>query len=65
LHCYIGVRPLIYNGQEFGADNDVPEGGPGRVIPRPHDWNGLRDGIGEQSFRSTQKMIDIRKKHAG
>jgi len=57
--------PLNYNGQEFGADNDMPEGGPGRVIPRPLDWNGLQDGIGEAVFSVYAKMIDIRKNHAG
>src|SRR5262249_15369699 len=32
---------LIYNGQEWGLDNDMPESGDGRVVPRPLDW-GLR-----------------------
>src|SRR5204863_1189320 len=38
--------PLIYNGQEFGADNDMPEDGLGRVIPRPVVWDELKDTIG-------------------
>src|SRR5215813_7317414 len=36
--CTCAGAPLLYNGQEFGQDNDMPEEGDGRVIPRPVEW---------------------------
>ena len=41
---------FVLNGQEFAADNDMPEDGLGRVIPRPVVWDELKDTIGESVF---------------
>jgi pullulanase len=59
--------PLIYNGQEFGQDNDMPEyGEPGnRVIPRPVLWNLKDDSQGQQLMSFYVRMIKIRKEHPG
>jgi pullulanase len=57
--------PLIYNGQEFGQDNDMPEDGPDRVVPRPVNWS-LRDsGPGPTLVSLYQRMMDLRKQHPG
>ncbi len=56
---------LIYNGQEFGIDNDMPESGDGRVVPRPLDWNLLAADPGPTLFERYRQMIDIRRRHAG
>lgn len=57
--------PLIYNGQEYGQDNDMPDEGEGRVIPRPLDWNWLRSGDGQRVFDLYQQMMQIRQDHPG
>ncbi len=57
--------PLIYNGQEFGQDNDMPEEGEGRVVPRPLKWDYLDDETGRKVFDIYKKLIDIRKGHPG
>jgi hypothetical protein len=54
---------LIYNGQEYGADNDMPESGDGRVVPRPLDWNWLLQDAGPTVFARYQTMMAIRKQH--
>jgi pullulanase len=54
---------LIYNGQEFGADNDMPESGDMRVVPRPLDWNWLLQDAGPTVFSRYQMMISLRKQH--
>jgi len=54
---------LIYNGQEFGADNDMPESGDGRVVARPLDWNWLMQDAGPTVFARYQAMMAIRKQH--
>jgi len=54
---------LIYNGQEFGADNDMPESGDGRVVPRALDWNWLMKDAGPAAFARYQTMMAIRKQH--
>jgi pullulanase len=56
---------LIYNGQEFGLDNDMPESDPDRVIPRPLDWNLLNNDLGHTILGLYQKMIRIRRDHPG
>lgn len=56
---------LIYNGQEFGLDNDMPEDGLGRVVPRPLDWL-LRDAEpGPTVFARYRQMMSIRNAHPG
>lgn len=56
---------LLYNGQEFGLDNDMPEDGLGRVVPRPLDWV-LRDQEpGRTVFSRYQLMMRIRNEHPG
>lgn len=57
--------PLIYNGQEFGLDNDMPESGNRRVIPRPIDWSLRGINPGPTIFDLYKKMINIRKNHPG
>lgn len=54
---------LIYNGQEYGAQNDMPESGEGRVVPRPLDWEWLLHGEGPSVFAQYQRMMKIREKH--
>jgi pullulanase len=54
---------LIYNGQEFGLDNDMPESDPGRVIPRPLEWNLLDGDPGQSILGFYRKMIQIRRDH--
>ncbi|MCP4582586.1 MAG: 1,4-alpha-glucan branching enzyme [candidate division Zixibacteria bacterium] len=54
---------LIHNGQEFGQDYDMPEDGPGRVVPRPLDWDYTSDQVGNQLQNLYRKMIKLRKDH--
>ena len=54
---------LIYNGQEFALDNDMPEEGNGRVVPRPLDWNQLTADPGPKVFGLYQKLMKIRNAH--
>jgi pullulanase len=54
---------LIYNGQEYGAQNDMPESGDGRVVPRPLDWNWLLQDAGPTVFARYQTMMKIRMQH--
>ena len=56
---------LIYNGQEFGLDNDMPESGDGRVVPRPLDWNLRTLEPGPTLFGIYRKMMQIRNEHPG
>jgi pullulanase len=56
---------LIYNGQEFGLDNDMPESGPARVVPRPLDWNLLSTAPGPTVFERYAQMMAIRRAHPG
>lgn len=56
---------MIYNGQEFGQDNDMPESGEGRVVPRPINWSLKDSGAGPTIFSRYQQMMDIRKRHPG
>lgn len=56
---------LIYNGQEFGMDNDMPESGDGRVVPRPLNWDFLTAHPGPVLFDLYQKMMRIRRDHPG
>ncbi|HEX8459204.1 MAG TPA: alpha-amylase family glycosyl hydrolase [Pyrinomonadaceae bacterium] len=55
--------PLIYNGQEYGADNDMPEDGLGRVVPRPLDWDWLLEEPGLTVFERYRQMMEIRRAH--
>ena len=54
---------LIYNGQEFGLDNDMPEEGNGRVVPRPLDWGKLTSDPGPEVFGVYQKLMKIRREN--
>ncbi len=54
---------LIYNGQEFGLDNDMPESGDGRVVPRPLDWGMLAAEPGPTVFALYRQMMRIRSEH--
>lgn len=59
--------PMIHNGQEFGEDYFLPDGGPGRVQPRPLRWaeRGPESGdlIGARLFDLYRRLIEIRKAH--
>jgi pullulanase/glycogen debranching enzyme len=60
--------PMIQNGQEFAEDYWLMEDDKGsnrRVKPRPLRWDFRGDSIGSKLFNVYQKLIDIRKKHAG
>ena len=59
--CY--GAPLIYNGQEFGADTDVPEEGDDRVSPRPLDWSQAESDPGPALSDLYRKMMRIRDEH--
>ena len=56
---------LIYNGQEFGLANDMPESGDGRVVPRPLDWTLLAAEPGPTLRARYQQVIRIRRDHPG
>jgi 1,4-alpha-glucan branching enzyme len=56
---------LIYNGQEFGLDNDMPEQGDGRVVPRPLDWTLRNSDPGPKVVDLYRKMLKIRADHPG
>ena len=56
---------LIYNGQEFGQDNDMPDQGPGRVEPRPVDWALRTSGPGPTIFERFRRLMRIRQSHPG
>lgn len=43
----------------------MPEHGPGRVIPRPLDWDKYKTPPSPQIFNLYQKLIKIRKDHPG
>jgi glycosidase len=57
--------PLLYNGQEFGQDNDMPESGAGRVVPRPIEWQNSALDPGPKVFETYRRMIEIRRQHPG
>jgi 1,4-alpha-glucan branching enzyme len=60
--------PMIQNGQEFAEDYWLMEDDKGssrRVKPRPLRWDFRSDSIGSKLFDVYQKLIGIRKKHAG
>ncbi len=54
---------LIYNGQEFGQSNDMPESGEGRVVSRPVEWNIADITPGPDIQALYQTLISIRKKY--
>ncbi len=56
---------LIYNGQEWGLDNDMPESGDGRVVPRPLDWDRRSDDEGKLVLELYRKLMKIRNDHPG
>jgi glycosidase len=58
---------LIYNGQEFGQDDDMPEPGePGdRVVPRPVDWSLREREPGPAIFRCYRRLMRLRARHPG
>jgi pullulanase len=57
--------PLIYNGQEFGADYEIPEDGDGRVVARPLEWSQAKSAPGPALLDLYQKMMQIREEHPG
>jgi pullulanase len=52
---------LLRNGQEFGEDDYVPDGGDNRVVPRPLHWELLQDGTGQWLYKLHQQLIALRK----
>ena len=59
--------PLIYNGQEWGQVDTMPEpgveGGEPRVKPRPLRWSEKDDGVGQALGALYRKLIEVRKQH--
>ncbi len=51
---------LLRNGQEFGADDYVPDGGDNRVVPRPLQWGLLQDATGRWLYGLHQRLIALR-----
>jgi pullulanase len=56
---------LIYNGQEFGMENDMPEQGLFRVIPRPLEWNLRTSEPGPTIWARYHQLIEIRRDYPG
>jgi pullulanase len=56
---------LLYNGQEYGEENDMPEDGNGRVVPRPLDWNNLYADPGPKVLDLYKTATELRKSHKG
>lgn len=54
---------LIYNGQEFGMANDMPEQGTARVVARPLDWTLLNDARALSLLALYTKLIGLRNAH--
>ncbi|RYG69386.1 DUF3459 domain-containing protein [bacterium] len=54
---------LMYNGQEWGIDNDMPEEGEGRVTPRPLDWDIREEGDGPRILDLYRRLIQLRHQH--
>ena len=55
--------PMIHNGKEFGDDYSLPEGGDGRVAPRPLRWHQSDDEIGRALRDLYKRLIAIRNEH--
>jgi 1,4-alpha-glucan branching enzyme len=54
--------PMLWQGQEFGENYYIPEGGYGRVMLfRPVRWDYFYDPIGKSTVSLTRKLIKIRK----
>jgi pullulanase/glycogen debranching enzyme len=56
-----GGAVLLRNGQEFGEDNFVPDGGDDREKPRPLQWDLLNDPTGQSLYGLHKKLIALRK----
>jgi pullulanase len=56
---------LIYNGQEFGMADDMPESGDGRVVPRPLNWDLPSTAEGSSVLNLYKTFIGLRKSHPG
>lgn len=54
---------MLHNGQEFGSDVFMPEDGPGRVAPRPLDWNDATDPIGRTLIALYRRLLALRAEH--
>jgi pullulanase len=55
--------PLLRNGVEFGDDQHLPSAGPGRVQPRPLNWELAEDGIGGSLRELYRRLCAIRAAH--
>jgi maltooligosyltrehalose trehalohydrolase len=56
--------PLLWQGEEFGADNTVPERGFARIgLLRPMPWEHFYDDYGRGMLRLVRKLTRIRKAH--
>ena len=54
--------PMLWQGQEFGENYFLPEGGLGRVLMlRPLRWDYFYDEAGKSLVRLTRKLVDLRK----
>jgi hypothetical protein len=68
--------PMLHNGQEFAELYPMPEDDSGapaasldpavkRVVPRPLRWDSAGDGPGHATFALYQRLIALRRGHAG
>jgi maltooligosyltrehalose trehalohydrolase len=57
--------PLLWQGQEFGENYWIPEGGLGRVmLLRPVRWDYFYDPIGRKVITLVRKLFALRHTHA-
>ena len=53
--------PLVWQGEEFGEDHKIPDGGMGRVLLfRPVRWDYFYDDAGQQLIRLFRKVLALR-----
>jgi maltooligosyltrehalose trehalohydrolase len=56
--------PLLWQGQEFGENYWIPEGGLGRVmLLRPVRWDYFYDPIGRKVITLIRKLFELRRTH--
>jgi pullulanase len=54
---------MLHNGQEFGDDQWLPDGGSGRVQPRPLSWDLSTDDVGRWLRTLHGQLIQLRHDH--
>jgi pullulanase len=54
---------MLHNGQEFGDDHYLPANDPGRVVPRPLDWDLVEDEPGQRLCQLYRLLLRLRREH--